>query len=53
MLHRAVMSVVLGRQLRRDEFVCHRDDDKSNNWPANLYLAQSRLWRRKRERSSI
>jgi len=38
MLHRAVMSVVLGRQLGRDEFVCHRDDDKMNNWPDNLYL---------------
>ena len=38
MLHRAVMSVVLGRQLGRDEFVCHRDDDRRNNWPQNLYL---------------
>ena len=38
MLHRAVMSVVLGRQLGRDEFVCHRDDDPRNNWPDNLYL---------------
>ncbi|HWT82713.1 MAG TPA: HNH endonuclease [Candidatus Methylomirabilis sp.] len=38
MLHRAVMSVVLGRQLGRDEFVCHRDDDPGNNWPHNLYL---------------
>jgi hypothetical protein len=37
-LHRAVMMVCLGRQLGRDEFVCHRDDDKQNNWPANLYL---------------
>jgi hypothetical protein len=37
-LHRAVMSVVLGRQLGRGEFVCHRDDDKSNNRPDNLYL---------------
>ena len=27
MLHRSVMAVVLGRQLGRDEFVCHRDDD--------------------------
>ena len=33
-----VMSVVLGRQLGRDEFVCHRDDDRRNNWPQNLYL---------------
>jgi len=38
MLHRAVMTLVLGRQLGRDEFVCHRDDDKTNNWPENLYL---------------
>ena len=38
MLHRAVMSVVLGRKLSRDEFVCHRDDDRRNNWPQNLYL---------------
>jgi len=38
MLHRAVMSVVLGRQLARDEFVCHRDDDRRNNWPQNLYI---------------
>ena len=38
MLHRAVMSVVLGRQLGRDEFVCHRDDDRRNNWPQNLYI---------------
>ena len=38
MLHRSVMSVVLGRQLGRDEFVCHRDDDPGNNWPENLYL---------------
>ena len=38
MLHRAVMTLVLGRQLGRDEFVCHRDDDPGNNWPDNLYL---------------
>ena len=38
MLHRAVMTIVLGRQLGRDEFVCHRDDDVENNWPENLYL---------------
>ena len=31
MLHRAVMSVVLGRRLGRDEFVCHRDDNPGNN----------------------
>jgi HNH endonuclease len=38
LLHRAVMTVVLGRLLGRDEFVCHRDDDKTNNWPENLYI---------------
>ncbi len=38
MLHRAVMTLVLGRLLGRDEFVCHRDDDPGNNWPHNLYL---------------
>ena len=38
MLHRAVMTLVLGRQLGRDEFVCHRDDDRRNNWPENLYI---------------
>jgi hypothetical protein len=38
MLHRAVMTLVPGRQLGRDEFVCHRDDDPRNNWPDNLYL---------------
>jgi HNH endonuclease len=38
MLHRAVMTLVLGRTLGRDEFVCHRDDDVRNNWPENLYL---------------
>jgi hypothetical protein len=38
MLHRSVMSVILDRKLGRDEFVCHRDDDRRNNWPDNLYL---------------
>ena len=42
MLHRTVMSVVLGRALAADEFVCHRDDDKRNNWPDNLYLGDRR-----------
>lgn len=32
------MSLVLGRRLGREEFVCHRDDDPGNNWPGNLYL---------------
>ena len=40
-LHRAVMSVVLGRRLGRDEFVCHRDDDKTNNSPANLCVGDA------------
>lgn len=38
MLHRAVISVLQGRQLRCDELVCHKDDDPGNNWPENLYL---------------
>ena len=38
MLHRAVMSVVLGRELARGEMVCHHDDDRRNNYPSNLYL---------------
>ena len=38
MLHRAVMSVVLGRELAPGEFVCHRDDVKQHNWPCNLSL---------------
>ena len=38
MLHRAMMSVVLGRQLGRDEFICHCEYDPRNNWPDNLYL---------------
>jgi hypothetical protein len=37
-LHRAVMSVLLGRRIGSDEFVCHRNDDKANNWPENLRL---------------
>jgi hypothetical protein len=42
LLHRAVMSVVLGRELAPGEMVCHRDDDKRNNWPENLYLGDAR-----------
>jgi hypothetical protein len=48
MLHRSVMTVVLGRQLDCDEFVCHGGDDSRNNchggddsrnnWLENLYL---------------
>ena len=38
MLHRAVMSVVLGRELAPGEFVCHRDDVPRHNWPGNLSL---------------
>jgi hypothetical protein len=42
MLHRAVLAVQLGRRLGPDELVCHRDDDKTNNWPQNLYLGDRR-----------
>jgi DNA-binding NarL/FixJ family response regulator len=42
MLHRAVMSVLLGRELAPGEMVCHHDDDRSNNWPANLYVGDHR-----------
>ena len=45
MLHRAVMTMVLGPLLGRDEFVCHRDDDAGNNWPENLYLGIGRATR--------
>lgn len=38
MLHRAVMSVILCRELAPVEFIFHRDDDPRNNWPENLYL---------------
>ena len=41
MLHRSVLSVVLGRQLGRDEFVCHSNDDKTDNRPQNLYVGDS------------
>jgi hypothetical protein len=40
-LHRAVMSVLLRRQLRADEIVCHRNNDKQNNSPENLYLGNA------------
>ncbi len=36
------MSVVLGRELAPGEMVCHKDDDKRNNWPENLYLGDAR-----------
>ena len=42
LLHRAVMSVLLGRELAPGEMVCHRDDDKRNNGPENLYLGDAR-----------
>lgn len=42
LLHRAVMSVVLGRELAPGEMVCHRDDDKADNWPENLYLGDAK-----------
>ena len=36
--HRVVMASVLGRELRDDEIVHHRDGDKSNNDPRNLEI---------------
>ncbi len=42
LLHRVVMSVLLGRQLSPGEMVCHRDDDKRNNFPSNLYIGDAR-----------
>jgi hypothetical protein len=42
LLHRAVMSVVVGRELKREEVVCHRNDDKADNLPSNLYLGDPR-----------
>ncbi len=38
MLHRAVMSVVLGRELDTSVLVLHEDDDVTNCWPDNLYI---------------
>jgi hypothetical protein len=39
--HRLVMERVLGRYLRPDEVVHHRDEDPSNNDPSNLELFAS------------
>lgn len=36
--HRVVMEKILGRGLREDEVVHHRDGDKRNNHPRNLSL---------------
>lgn len=36
--HREVMGAMLGRPLRSDEHVHHRDGDRSNNHPSNLEL---------------
>ncbi len=36
--HRVVMERAIGRALRADEFVHHRDGDRSNNDPSNLEL---------------
>ena len=41
MLHRAVMCVLRGRELGSDEFVCHRNDQKTDNRPENLYIGDS------------
>jgi hypothetical protein len=45
------VSVDLGRRLRREEIVCHRDDDPANNWPANLYVGDHRSNARDRRRN--
>lgn len=36
--HRVVMEKLIGRRLRNDEIVHHRDGNKGNNDPANLEL---------------
>lgn len=36
--HRVVMENELGRRLREDEIVHHRDENKKNNAPGNLEL---------------
>lgn len=40
--HRLVMARKLGRSLREDETVHHKDDDHTNNKPDNLQLRQGR-----------
>lgn len=40
--HRLVMERVLGRKLRRDEDVHHRNEDRSDNRPTNLELRSHR-----------
>lgn len=37
-LHRALMEIKLGRYLKDEEQVDHKDGDKSNNEPSNLVL---------------
>ena len=44
--HRAVMARVLGRPLRSDEHVHHRDGDKLHNVPENLVLTTASDHRR-------
>ena len=41
-VHPVVIQILLGRTLRRDEHVHHRDGDKLNNRPANLQLLSAR-----------
>lgn len=36
LLHRIIMEGRLGRPLRRDEVVHHKNGDKADNWPGNL-----------------
>lgn len=39
--HRAIMEKTLGRKLKRNEYVHHRDEDKENNSPDNLKVADA------------
>jgi hypothetical protein len=42
LLHRPMTNAMLGRELAPAEMVCHRDDDRNNNWRGNLYLDDAR-----------
>lgn len=43
--HRVIMSELIGRHLRKDEAVHHRDGDRQNNIPENLELLSFRSHR--------